>query len=220
MRVLRGPPITGAKMSSSRVGELANLAVVEGNGLNHSQKKKGVLLYNLIPHPVPPQHLLLDLSVEGLEDGPGGLEEAEGVCLHVRESGHQGPKVEARLPLHLEREEQRLLEVQRGLGCSRRGWTITVETVVASLPWPLPILHHLPATSRSPVSTFPLILPTHPPLPLKNDIQPYILESPPLPSHPVSHLPLTLPSPPLLHPSPTTLSPPGPSPPPALPHPE
>lgn len=93
-------------MSYSRVGEPANLAVVAGNGLNHNLKKKGLLLYTLIPHPVPPQHLLLDLSGGGLEDGAEGLEEAEGVCLHVRESGYQGPKAGARLPPHLEREEQ------------------------------------------------------------------------------------------------------------------
>lgn len=106
MRVLRDPRIIGAKMSSSRAGELANLAVVAGNGLNYNQKKKGVLLYNLIPHPVPHQHLLLDISGVGLEDGVEALEEAEGVCLHVRESGHQGPKAGAKLPLHLEQEEQ------------------------------------------------------------------------------------------------------------------
>lgn len=132
MRVLQRPPITGARMSSSRVGEPASLAAVAGNGLKHNQKKKGVLLYILIPHPVPPQRPLQDLS-EGLEDEAEGLEEAEGVCLHVRESGHQGPKAGARLPLHREWEQQGLLEVQRGLGCSRRDWTITAETVVASL---------------------------------------------------------------------------------------
>lgn len=106
MRVLQGPHTTGVKMSSSKVGEPANLVAVAGNELSHNQKKKGVLVYTLIPHPVPPQRLLLDLSGEGLEDGEEGLEEAEGVCLHVRESGHQGPKAEARLPLHQEREEQ------------------------------------------------------------------------------------------------------------------
>lgn len=93
-------------MSSSRVGEPANLAAVAGNGLNHNQKKKGVQLYTLILHPVPPRRLLLDLSGEGLEDGEEGLEEAEVVCLHVKESGHQVPKAGARLPLHPEREEQ------------------------------------------------------------------------------------------------------------------
>lgn len=219
MRVLRDLRIIGAKMSSSKVGQRANLAVVAGNELNRHPKKKSALLYILIPHPVPPQHLPLDLSGEALEDVAEGREEEEVVCLHVREIGHRELKAGARLPLHLEREEQQLLEVQKVLGCSRRGWTITVETVVASLPWPLPILHHLRATSRTPVSTFPLILPTRLPLPLKSDTQPYILESPPLHSHPVSHLPLILLSPPLLHPRPTTLSLQGPSPPPALPHP-
>lgn len=102
MRALRGPRITGARTSSSRAGEPANPAAVAGNGLSHSQKKKGVLVYTLIPHPVPPQHLLLDLSGEGLEDGAEDLEEAEGGYLHVRESAHQGPKAGARLPLHLE----------------------------------------------------------------------------------------------------------------------
>lgn len=106
MRVLRDPHTTGARMSSSRAVEVENLAVVEGNGLNHSQKKKGVLPYSQIPHLVPPQRLLLDLSGEGLEDGAEGLEEAEGVCHHVRESGHQGPKEEARLRQHLEQQEQ------------------------------------------------------------------------------------------------------------------
>lgn len=104
MRVLRGPHITGAKMSSSRVAVPANLVVVAGNGLNHNQKKKGVLLFTLIPHPVPLQHLLQDLSEEALEDGAEGQEEAEGVCPHVRESAHQGPKAGERLPLHLESE--------------------------------------------------------------------------------------------------------------------
>lgn len=215
MRVLRDLRITGAKMSSSKVGQRANLAVVAGNELNRHLKKKPALLYILIPHPVPPQHLLLDLSGEALEHVAEVREEEEVVCLHVREIGHRELKAGARLPLHLEQR----LEVRKVLGCSRRGWTITVETVVASLPWPLPILHHLRATSRTPVSTFPLILPTRLPLPLKSDTQPYILESPPLHSHPVSRLPLILLSPPLLHPRPTTLSPPGPSPPPALPHP-
>ncbi len=93
-------------MSSSRAGEPANPAAVAGNGLIHNQKKKGVLLYTLIPHPVPPQRLLLDRSEEGLEDGAEGLEEAEGVCLHVRGIGHQEPKAGARLPPHLEQEEQ------------------------------------------------------------------------------------------------------------------
>lgn len=106
MRVLRGPRITGARTSSSRAGEPANPVAVEGNVLNHNQKKKGVLLYTLIPHPVPPQHLLMEPSGEGLEGEGEGLEEAEGGCLHVRESGHQEPKAGARLPLHLEREEQ------------------------------------------------------------------------------------------------------------------
>lgn len=129
MRVLRDPHITGAKMSSSRAGDLANLVEVAGNGLTHNQKKKDFLLYILIPHLVPPQQLLPVLSGEGLEDGAEGLEEAEGGFLRVRE-----PKVGARLPLRLERAEQRLLVAQRGLGCSRRGWTITVGTVVASLP--------------------------------------------------------------------------------------
>uniref|UniRef100_A0A669DAB7 AT hook, DNA binding motif, containing 1 n=1 Tax=Oreochromis niloticus TaxID=8128 RepID=A0A669DAB7_ORENI len=62
------------------------------------------------------------------------------------------------------------------------------------------------------------IQPTPPHHPLRNDIQPYTLESPPLPSHPVFPLPLIHPSPPLLHTSPTTLSPRGPSPPLAPPH--
>lgn len=105
MRVLQGPLITGAKTSCSRVEDLPNLAVVAGNGLSHNQKKKVVLLYSLIAHPVPPQHLLLDLNGEGLEDGVEGPEEEEVVCLHVKESGHQGSKAEARLPLHLEQEQ-------------------------------------------------------------------------------------------------------------------
>lgn len=85
-------------MSSSRVEEPANPAVVAGNGLNHNQRKMGVLLYILIPHPVPRQHLLLDLRGEGLEDGAEGLEVAEEDCLPVRESDYQGPKAGARLP--------------------------------------------------------------------------------------------------------------------------
>lgn len=106
MRVLQGPRITGARTSSSRAEEPANPAAVAGNGLNHNQKKKGVLLYTLIPHPVPLQRLLLDLRGEGLEDGAEGLEEAEGVCLHVRESARQGPRAGARQPPQPEREEQ------------------------------------------------------------------------------------------------------------------
>lgn len=97
MRVLRGPRITGVRTSFSRAGDPANLAVVAGNGLKSYQKRRGVLLYTLIPLPVPPQHLLLDLSGEGLEDGAEGLGEAEGVCLHVRERGHQDLKAGARL---------------------------------------------------------------------------------------------------------------------------
>lgn len=204
-------------MSYSRVGDLRNLAVDAGNGLNHNQKRKGVPLYCLIPHPLLPRHLLLDLKEEGWEGGGEGPGEPEGVCLHVRESDRQAPKAGARLPLPLDQEEQLLLEVQKALGHSRMGWTISVETVVVSLPWPLPTLHHHLTTSRTPVSTFPPILPTPPPLPLKSAIQPYILESPPLPSLPVFHHPLTLPSLLLLlHPSPTILSPPRLSPPPVL----
>lgn len=105
MRVLLGPPITGARTSSSRAGEPANLAAVAGNGPNHNQKKRGVLLYILIPHPVPHRRLLLDLKGEGLVDGAEGLEEAEGVCLRVRESGYQGLKAGARLSPHQEQEE-------------------------------------------------------------------------------------------------------------------
>lgn len=104
MRVLQGPRTTGARTSSSRAAEPANPVAVEGNVLIHNQKKKEVLLYTPIPRPVPPQRLLLDLSGEGLEDGVEGREEAEGVCLHAREIG--GQKAGARLPLHLEREEQ------------------------------------------------------------------------------------------------------------------
>lgn len=106
MRALQDPHIIGAKMSSSRAGELANLVVVAGNGLKYNQKKKGFLLYKLIPRPVPHRHQLLDISGVGLEDGVEALGEAEGVCLPVRENGHQGPKAGAKLPLHLEQEDQ------------------------------------------------------------------------------------------------------------------
>ncbi|KAF7642120.1 hypothetical protein LDENG_00264270, partial [Lucifuga dentata] len=74
----------------------------------------------------PPQLLHQVLSEVGLEDVPEGLEEAEAVCLHVRENDHQGSKEEPRLPRFQEWEEQGLLEGQRDLGCSKRGWTITV----------------------------------------------------------------------------------------------
>lgn len=88
-------------MSSFRVGEPVSLAEVAENGLSNNQKKKVVLLYILIPHPVHLQRPLLDLSGEGLEVGAEGLEEAE-VCLHVRESAHQGSKAGVRLLLHQE----------------------------------------------------------------------------------------------------------------------
>lgn len=209
MTALQDLRITGAKMSCSRVGDLQNLAVDAGNGLNPNQKRKGVPLYCLIPHPPLPRRPLLDLKEEGWEGGEGGPEEREGGCLRVRESDRLAPKAGARLPPPLDREEQLLLEAQKGLGHSRMGWTISVETAVVSLPWPPPTPHHHLTTSRTPVSTFPLILPTPPPLPLKSAIQPYILESPPPPSLPVFHHPLTHPSPLLLlHPSPTILSPP------------
>lgn len=100
MRVLRGPRITGVRTSFSRAGEPANLAAAAGNVLKFYLKKREVLLYTLIPLPVLPQHLLLDLSGEGLEDGAEGLEEAEGVCLHVRERGRQDLKAGARLLPH------------------------------------------------------------------------------------------------------------------------
>lgn len=99
MRVPQDLHITGARTFCSRVGEPANPAVVEENGLTHIQIKMGVLVYILIPHLVLPQHLLLVQSEEGLEDGAEGLEGAEEVCLPVRESGHRGLKAEARLPL-------------------------------------------------------------------------------------------------------------------------
>lgn len=89
-------------MSCSRAGDPRNLAVVAGNGLNHNQKRKGVPLYCLIPHPVLPQHLLLEPNEEGWEVGAEGPEEGGGVCLHVKESDCQAPKAGARLPLHLD----------------------------------------------------------------------------------------------------------------------
>lgn len=208
--MLQGPPTTGARMYSSRAGEPASQDVDVGNALNHNQKETGVLLYSLIPHPARLQHLHPVQSVVGLEDDPEVLE-AEGGCLHVRENGRQGEKEEQSRPLFQAWEQQ----VQKRRGCSRRGWTITAGIAVVSPHWPLQILHQLPATSRTPVSTPPLILPTPPHLPPRSDIQPSFLGSPPLPSHPTFHLPPTLLSLPLLRPSLTTQPPPGPSPPPA-----
>lgn len=217
MTVLQPPRITGAKTSCSRAGGLRNRGAAAGNGPNHKRKRKGVQLYCPIPHRVLPRHLLLDLNEEGWEGGAEGPEEGGGGCLRVRGSDRQAPKAGARLPLHLDQEDQHPQEVQKGPGHSRMGWTISVETVVASLPWPRPTPRHHLTTSRTPASTFPLTLPTPLPLHLKSDTQPYILESPPLPSLPVSHHPLTPPSPLLLHPSLTILSLPRLSPPPAPP---
>lgn len=87
-------------MSSSRVEEPANLAVVAGNGLSTYQKRRGFL-----PRPALPRHLLLDLSGEGLEEGGEGLEGEEGVCLHVRGIGHRELKAGARQLPHQEQEE-------------------------------------------------------------------------------------------------------------------
>lgn len=219
MTVPRHLRITGAKMSCSRVGELPNPAAGAGNGLNRNRKRKGVPLYCPIPRPPLPRHLPLDLKGEGWGGGGVGPEEREGPCLRVRGSDRRAPKAGARLPPPLHQEEPLLLGVQKALGRSRMAWTISVETVVVSLPWPRPTLHHHLTTSRTPVSTFPLTLPTPPPLPPKSAIQPCILASPPLPSLPVFHHPLTLPSPHLLlHPSPTTLLPPRLSPPPVPRH--
>lgn len=89
-------------MSCSRVGGPQNLAVVAGNGSNHNLKRKGAPIYCLIPHPVLPQHLLLELSVEGWEVGAVAPGEAGEVCLHVRESDCQPPKAGARLSLRLD----------------------------------------------------------------------------------------------------------------------
>lgn len=89
-------------MSCSRVGERQNLAVVAGNGLSHNLKRKGAPIYCLIPHPVLPQHLLLELNEEGWEVGAVGPEEGGEACLRVKESDCQPPKAGARLPLHLD----------------------------------------------------------------------------------------------------------------------
>lgn len=196
-------------MFSFRAEEPANPAADAGNELNRRQKRRGSLLYTLTHSPVLRRRLHPDLSAEEAVDGAGGPEEAEGGCLRVRGTD---PRVEAGLRLFLVLPQQESCLLRKILDCSRRCWTITVVTVAASPPWPRPLLHQLPVSSRTPVNTPPLILPILLHLRLKSDIQPCSLESPPPPCHRVSPLLLILPNPRLLHHlSPTTRSRPEPS---------